>query len=393
MFNHNFKYTFKTLLKNKALIFWTFAFPIILGTFFNMAFSNITKSEKLDIIKIAIVDNEDFKNNEIFSEAFKTLSDEKNSDQLFETKYVNEDEAKNLLDDDKIDGYMKLVDDNPSIVVSKSGINQTILKFVTEEISQNSIMIKNLSETEIQKQIQSGNYNINYEKIYTNVYEMISTNDVKLKDISSTKIDFAMIEFYTLIAMTCLYGGIIGMVSINNSLANMGNIGKRVSIAPTKKSIVILSSLAASYIIQLLGIILLFIYTIFVLKVDYGNNILLIILLGSIGSLAGLAMGVAVGTIIKSNEGVKVGILLGITMLGSFLSGMMGITLKYYIDKFFPFINKVNPAAMITDGFYALYYYTNLNRYWFNIISLLIFSFILIVISFIQLRRQKYDSI
>ena len=133
MFTHNFKYTFKTLLKNKALIFWTFAFPIILGTFFNMAFSNITKSEKLDIIKIAIVDNEDFKNNEIFSEAFKTLSDEKNSDQLFETKYVNEDKAKNLLDDDKIDGYMKLVDDNPSIVVSKSGINQTIFKFVTEE--------------------------------------------------------------------------------------------------------------------------------------------------------------------------------------------------------------------------------------------------------------------
>ena len=393
MFTHNFKYTFKTLLKNKALIFWTFAFPIILGTFFNMAFSNITKSEKLDIIKIAIVDNEDFKNNEIFSETFKTLSDEKNSDQLFETKYVNEDKAKNLLDDDKIDGYMKLVDDNPSIVVSKSGINQTILKLVTEEISQNSIMIKNLSETEIQKQIQSGNYNINYEKIYTSVYEMISTNDVKLKDISSTKIDFAMIEFYTLIAMTCLYGGIIGMVSINNSLANMGNIGKRVSIAPTKKSIVILSSLAASYIIQLLGIILLFIYTIFVLKVDYGNNILLIILLGSIGSLAGLAMGVAVGTIIKSNEGFKVGILLGITMLGSFLSGMMGITLKYYIDRFVPFINKINPAAMITDGFYALYYYTNLNRYWFNIISLLIFSFILIVISFIQLRRQKYDSI
>ena len=80
-------------------------------------------------------------------------------------------------------------------------------------------------------------------------------------------------------------------------------------------------------------------------------------------------------------------------MLGSFLSGMMGITLKYYIDRFVPFINKINPAAMITDGFYALYYYTNLNRYWFNIISLLIFSFILIVISFIQLRRQKYDSI
>ena len=54
MFIHNFKYAFKTLFKNRMLIFWTFAFPIILGTLFNMAFSNIENSEKLDIINIAI---------------------------------------------------------------------------------------------------------------------------------------------------------------------------------------------------------------------------------------------------------------------------------------------------------------------------------------------------
>ena len=60
---HNFKYALKTLFKNKMLIFWTFAFPIILGTFFNMAFSNIENSEKLDIIDIAIVNNEEFSNN------------------------------------------------------------------------------------------------------------------------------------------------------------------------------------------------------------------------------------------------------------------------------------------------------------------------------------------
>ena len=57
MFLHNLKYSLKTLFRSKALIFWTFAFPIILGTFFKMAFSDIENSEKLDIIDIAIVDN------------------------------------------------------------------------------------------------------------------------------------------------------------------------------------------------------------------------------------------------------------------------------------------------------------------------------------------------
>ena len=68
MFLHNFKYSLKTLLRNKALIFWTFAFPIILGTLFNLAFSDIENKETLDIIDIAIINNEEFKNDIKFTE-------------------------------------------------------------------------------------------------------------------------------------------------------------------------------------------------------------------------------------------------------------------------------------------------------------------------------------
>ena len=95
----------------------------------------------------------------------------------------------------------------------------------------------------------------------------------------------------------------------------------------------------------------------------------------------------------KVNENAKTGILLAITMTGCFLSGMMGITMKYVIDKNVPIINILNPANMITDGFYSLYYYDTLNRYYFNILSLFIFSCIMLLISYKGLRRQKYDSI
>ena len=74
MFIHNLKYTVKILFKNKVLIFWMFAFPIILGIFFNMAFSNIEKDEMLQIFDIAVVDNEEFKTQEIYKEALKELS-------------------------------------------------------------------------------------------------------------------------------------------------------------------------------------------------------------------------------------------------------------------------------------------------------------------------------
>lgn len=67
--------------------------------------------------------------------------------------------------------------------------------------------------------------------------------------------------------------------------------------------------------------------------------------------------------------------------------------MKYIVDKNIPIVNKLNPASMITDGFYSLYYYDTLDRYFFNIASLLVFAFIMIAISYFSLRRQKYDSI
>lgn len=393
MFIHNFKYSLKALLRNKMLIFWTFAFPIILGTLFKVAFSNIENSEKLDIINIAIVQNEEFENNEAFKTSFEKLSDENNEDRLFNTQYITKEEAKDLLNKGEIIGYMELKQDKPVLTFVTNGIDETVFKHVAEEIVQTSDIIKQLSQTQIQKQIASGNYIINYDEIYNKAIEMAKEDNVELKNISNSNLSYTMIEFYTLIAMTCLYGGMLSMVSINQILANMSNKGKRIAVSPTKKSIIILSSLLASYIVQLIGLAILFLYTLFVLGVDYGSNTGLIILLAIVGSFAGLALGTFVGTIFKASENTKTGILIALTMLGCYLSGMMGITMKYIVDKNVPIVNKINPASMITDGFYSLYYYDRLDRYWFNIASLLIFALILIVISFFSLRRQKYDSI
>lgn len=202
-----------------------------------------------------------------------------------------------------------------------------------------------------------------------------------------------MIEFYTLIAMTALYGGMLSMFSINQSMPNLSNKGKRIAVSQTKKSTIIFSSLLASYIVQLIGMVIVFIYTIFVLNINYGENLGLIILLALIGSFAGLSLGLFVGAVLKTNENNKMGILVAFTMLGCYFSGMMGITMKYIIDKNIHIINKLNPASMITDGFYSLYYYNTLNRYWFDIISIIIFSVVLVTIAVFSLRRQKYDSI
>lgn len=389
MFLHNLKYSLKTLFRSKALIFWTFAFPIILGTFFKMAFSDIENSEKLDIINIAIINNEEFNNDIVFKNTFKELSDKNSENYMFDIKYTTIEESKKLLEEEKITAYILFKDDNIGISINKNGINETVTKYVIDEVQSKKTILTNI----IIKELENNNYEVDYTEIVNLANSIMNNSKAKFIDKSRSNLSYTMIEYYTLIAMACLYGSMLSMYIINYILPNMNSVGKRVSISAAYKSSLITSSLIASYIVQIIGVAILFLYTIFVLKVDCGNHIGKVILLMLTGSLAGLSLGVSVSTIIKTNENAKTGILVSITMIMCFLSGMMGITMKYIIDKNIKILNIINPANMITDGFYSLYYYDTFNRYYFNIISLVIFSILMILISYSGLRRQKYDSI
>lgn len=313
----------------------------------------------------------------------------------FQTQYVSEDEAKRLLEDQEIAGYFVLTDQEPKVVVSSSGIEETILQYVTQEISQTEEIMRTVAESAIAKGEVSmaGDQSAFYAQLYSEVMGIAQESEPRIQNISSENLSYTMIEFYTLIAMTCLYGGIIGMAAVNLNLANMSSQGKRVSVSPMRKGKLIFSSVLAGYITQVIGVALLFAYTIFVLKVEYGHNLPLIVLLTLCGCLAGLCLGIAIAVLVKSNDNVKTGIVISATMVGCFLSGMMGITMKYIIDKNLPLLNRLNPANMITDGLYALYYYDTLDRYFVNVASLLIFSLVMILVSISGLRRQRYDSI
>lgn len=382
MFLHNVKYNLKALFKNKGLIFWSFAFPIIMATLFNMAFGNWEESEKFTSINIGIVTNEYFDNNIIAKNVFNSLSDDDNK--IFNITYASKDEVTNLLIDKKIEGIIEYTDSNPNIIINSNSVSSTIIKSVVDEIETNNTIFSDL--------IKSGKYASNdMEEQVNKIIERINSTTINTKDISVKKLDIAVIEYYSLLAMTCLYGGFIAMSAISNSLASASNRGKRVAISPIKKSTAILSSLCASFIVQLIGALLLLIY-INIIGVNLHTNLISLFIITILGVLSGISIGLIVSVMINKSEDTKLGIIIAISMALSVLSGMTGVSLKYVIDSKIPFINKINPAAMITDGLYALYY-ENSTRFLNNIISLIIFISLLIVISILYMRRKKYDNI
>lgn len=379
MFFHVFKYRLKTLLRKKVVIFWTLIFPIALSTFFYLAFSNLAKMEKLEVIDIAVVQKNGNAMTEAFTDVIDSLS-KKGEDQLFHLEKVkDEEEAKSLLKDNKIVGYY-ILDSDIQIMVKSSGIEETIMKTVSDEFAGRMKIMTNIAT-------------YHPEAFARGMKTEIVQNKNYIKEAGKDNVDFSVIYFYIVIGMVCIYGGFFGIDATYDTEANQSTRGACISVAPTHKLKVLCISLLVGLLVQYVELLILLAYLVFVLGIDFGTQMLPILLLTFLGSLAGVAFGTLIGVSNRKSNNVKIGIFLCVTMTCCFLAGMMMLDMRMIIANHAPIINYINPVSMITDALYALYYYTTLDRYFFNIISLIIFSALMLVLSYYFIRRKKYDSI
>ena len=302
------------------------------------------------------------------------------------------------------------VGQKPVLTFKSPGVKETILKKIVESINdkrpiyeQQLANLETNIESAIRSKIKSGQ-KPNIKELQSEIGQTISQNlSHKLKDLSENTIDFhstsdkvldyTVIEYYSLIAMACLSGAFISMFTISSMLANMSERGKRLSVSSAKKPVLILSSFLSCYLTHLVLLFIIFLFNIYILKIDYGNNLPRILLISTLGSLAGISLGTSIGTLIKATAEVKTNIITFFFLFSCFLAGMMGPAIKYLVDTNLPFLNKINPANMIVDGLYSLNIYDDFSRYNSNIISLVCFSFICISLSITVLKKQKFKSL
>lgn len=379
MFGHLFCNRIKVILKQRSMIFWTLVFPLALATFFNLAFSNLTNSEKFKVPNIAVIDNQNYQSNVGFKTMIEAVS-KKDDNQLFNVDYVkNEKDAKAKLEDNKIAGYYKLTD-KIDIVIKNNGIDQTIMKLTVDKFNQINNITDRISKN-------------NYDALKNGVLNELSKDANYIEATGTRNTDATVIYFYTLIGMVCMYAGFFGISAVNESEANLSTRGARINVSPTHKFKSLIALMLAGWLIQFVELLILLAYLFFVLHVDFGNQIIQILLLMMVGSFAGVNLGAFFGSLTKKSEDTKISIFVTFTLVLSFLAGMMVLEMRLIIANNFPLLGYINPVSTITDALYSLYYYGDNSRYLFNIMNLIIFSVVMIISSYYLLRRKKYDSI
>lgn len=354
-----FKNQFKILLRSKSLIFWSLIFPLILGTLFHLAFSNMEEAEKFSKIEIAVVGDGSF------------LDVVNSLDDVFTVKEVSKEEAEEMLLDNDITGYYEIKDEI-EIYVKGNSTSSTIMKYVVDNYYVYSSV--GMSVYENTGKLISG--------IESNNYFIDSSND---------KVDFTVIFFYTLIGMVCMLAGSFGIYAVTLSEANLSKKGARLSVSPTNKLKALLITLITVFIVQYIEILIIYFYLIVILGIKF-SYIYHMLLLTLVGCIAGISLGAFIGVSNKKDENGKNGILTAVVMTASFLSGMMSFQVKHLVETSMPLLAKINPVNMITDGLLSLYY-ANLDRFYYNLYSLVLFSLIFISASYFFIRRKKYDSI
>jgi ABC-2 type transport system permease protein len=386
MFWHNFKYAFKTLFKNRALVFWTLAFPFMLAILFNLAFARLHDYDVFEPFDVAVVDDENFKKDEVFSTAFKSLGE--GDEKVFNLHFVDSNEAEKMLGDGKVDGLVYIADNKAKVKILKNGTNQTVLTTVVEQISQSAVVIDEYARTQINRHAGE---TIDVMPIYQEAVETVTNAKANIRD-ESHVMNVVSIEFFTLIAMACMQGAMLSVELTNRCIPNISQRGKRVAIAPTKKSTMLASGLLAGYVMLFASLMLLIAFMKYILGVECGSNMLLIMALSATGAFAAMMMGMFLSVTFKTNEAAKNVIVVIVTMVGCWFAGMFGV-MKIYFDNLLPFINKVSPVGLITDGFYSLFYYEDSTRFVVNLLSLFAVAMIFFVLSIRSLRRARYDSI
>ncbi len=389
MFWHLYKYRLKVLLKDKVTLFWTGIFPIILGTFFYLAFSDISeKAENISSINVVISSEENKGNAEEIvksDNSFNVFVDSMVSEGYFKVDYTDYDAAKEMLSDEKVDGIL-LVEStekgvSSSLVFAKSGMNQTILKYIINTYNQGMMVAEDTV--------------INAPDRLEAVIAEINSNESVNKTISATDGDMDPYNqyYFALFAMTCMFGATFGLINTAHSQADQSAVGTRRAASPTKKMAMVISEyFAAVTIIELLFAVLL-IYLTFILKINLGDKYGLIIIASIVASLMGVALGYFFGVVLKGKQGFKDGVMMATILFLNFLAGLMDGSMKYTIEKACPIINRINPAAIISDCFYSICVFDDMSIYIRCIISMGVWTVILAVCSIVILRREKYANL
>jgi ABC-2 type transport system permease protein len=342
-------YQGKNLFRDPGFLFWALAYPLVLVFFFNTAFSGMMDFEARNIDVGIGNDNQ-------IAYILKEI-------EFFNVHEITDNKIVEKLESGEISAF---IDNKLNLMATESGINQTIIKEVVEQIKQTSMLNRPVTEID---------FSVDY-----------------LAD-RNQEANIVAVTFYALIAMVSLYGIFAGIETVCFIQANLSNVGVRINVTPLKKANFLLAGAIDALLLNLLSNGILFLFITYVLKITLFNELLYSAGLIILGNFFGVTLGIFIGASNKKSSEAKILMAITLTLSLSFFSGLMGPWIKVMIDQKAQVLARLNPISIITDNLYRINLLGSTRSAGEGILVLSLYCIVLILVSYLFLRGKKYDSV
>lgn len=349
------KYFMIISVKNKGAMFWILAYPLIMISFYNFAFSGLMKMD-IDPIPTGIEEGSGFVG--FIAEKFDIL----------DIKTFSEKEGINALKHKKIKAFIKA---DGKLIVRESGPSETIVRQLVSSLN---------------RAVAAGRDG-KLDSSQRGFVDLIETSDSENSQVA--------VMYYALLAMFSIYGMFGASESVRSIQANQSPLGARLSSSAVEKSTFVISAFISSFIVNFAANLLVLLATTVMFKINVVQDLAGTLLVLAMGNIFGICFGLFLGSLITGNESIKGVIMIALSVILASISGMVNAETVVVIKTHLPWLDKINPLRTISRGLFVFNQMEGSGGKFFAQYGwiLIAMSAAMLLAAVHLLRRRKYDSI
>lgn len=405
-----FVHTLRMLLRQRDVLIWVVAFPLVLATLFHIMFANFDEYYRADPASCVVVADENYESQRavFFREMLDEVSAPGDSQVLSVTKAGSLGEAREAVLDGEASAVISLdAEGLPSMEVSPLATNtldQSIVRIVLDRYRQTYEEMKRAFMA------QPGAADMQAAPTDAELAAFASAPGVEeaaaafLSDVAKTRqVDVLRVQssptvryYYALMGFASLMSITVAIIAVSAVRANTSAVGARRQVSATSPARQLAVAMAASFVVVFGCLLLAFCYLRFALGVEFGGRDGLAVAALAACALMSVGLGAVFGALPKVPLPGKIGLATGVTCLCALFAGLYGepaMQLADQVAKSAPWAGYINPAVQAANAFYDLTYYDALTPFFATIGVIVAMAAVFFAVAALLMRRQSYERL
>ena len=405
-----FFHTVRMLVRQRDVIIWVVAFPLVLASLFHVMFANFDDFYRADPVSCAVVADENYHAARavFFREMLQQVSAEGDDQILSVREVADADAARDLVLSGDAAAVVEVDGEGlPSMTVSplaSDTLDESIVRAVLDRYRQLYEEMKRVFMAQADAADLQGEPTDEQLAAFAQTPGidqavqafMAGAPETRQVDVLRVASSGTVRYYYALMGVAALLSVPVAIHSVAAVRAYTSAVGARrqVSGASTTRQLAV--SMAASFVVVFACLLLAFAYMRVVLGVEFGGREALAVVAIAACALMSVGFGAALGALPGMPVAGKVGLATGITCLCALFAGLYGepaMQLADQVSQTAPWAQLINPAAQAANAFYDLTYYDSLAPFFATVGVLVAMAAVFFVAAALLLRRRNYERL